>query len=101
MTYISARNISLVYPLVGRDRLFSNKVNGTATESRVGGRHISTKRTKGILALDNLNLEINTGDRIGILGENGSGKSSLLRVLGGIYPPTSGVIEIGGRGRSF
>lgn len=40
--------------------------------------------------LNNINLEINSGERVGIVGPNGAGKSSLLRVVAGIYPPTSG-----------
>ncbi len=44
------------------------------------------------LALDHLDLCIGHGERIGLLGHNGSGKTSLLRLLGGIYTPTSGRI---------
>ncbi len=42
-----------------------------------------------------VNLEIPYGDRIGILGANGSGKSSLLKVITGYQKPTSGTIKIG------
>ncbi len=43
-----------------------------------------------VRALQNVNLQLNEGERIGIIGHNGAGKSTLLRVLAGIYPPTSG-----------
>jgi len=36
------------------------------------------------------------GDRIGIVGRNGSGKSSLLKVIAGIYPPKSGIVDVCG-----
>ena len=50
-----------------------------------------------ILALRNLNFKISVGQRVGLVGHNGSGKSSLLKVLGGIYTPTAGVLETDGR----
>ncbi len=48
-------------------------------------------------ALDGLNLTIETGDKIAIIGKNGSGKSSLLRLISGIYEPTSGSLEVEGK----
>ncbi|WP_133136298.1 ABC transporter ATP-binding protein [Legionella rowbothamii] len=48
-------------------------------------------------ALDNINLEINKGDRIGLLGRNGAGKSTLLRVLAKVYQTNIGKIEINGK----
>jgi len=43
--------------------------------------------------LENLNLTIQSGDRIGVVGINGTGKSSLLRVIAGEDEPSSGVIR--------
>jgi len=48
-------------------------------------------------ALDNINLQINHGDRIGIVGHNGAGKSTLLKTICKIYEPTKGSIEIKGK----
>jgi lipopolysaccharide transport system ATP-binding protein len=45
-----------------------------------------------VLALDSISLTLNEGDRLGIVGSNGSGKTSLLRLLAGVYTPTSGTI---------
>lgn len=42
-------------------------------------------------------MEINHGDRLGIIGHNGAGKSSLLKILCKIYTPTSGTIDIKGK----
>jgi ABC-type polysaccharide/polyol phosphate transport system ATPase subunit len=44
-----------------------------------------------------LNLEIHTGDRVGLIGHNGVGKSTLLRLLSGILKPDSGTISVGSR----
>lgn len=47
-------------------------------------------------ALDNVSLSIDAGQVIGVVGRSGSGKSSLLRVLQGLYKPGSGIIRIDG-----
>ena len=43
-------------------------------------------------ALHNLNLEINAGEKVAIVGENGSGKTTFVRLLLGLYRPDSGAI---------
>lgn len=47
------------------------------------------------IILKNFNLRIAAGDRIGITGENGAGKSTFLNAIAGRLPVTSGVIELG------
>jgi capsular polysaccharide transport system ATP-binding protein len=42
--------------------------------------------------LNNVDLQINPGEKVGILGSNGAGKSTLIRILGGITLPDSGSI---------
>lgn len=48
------------------------------------------------MALAGLDLQIERGERVGLLGHNGSGKTSLLRLLSGIYQPTAGVFRCPG-----
>ncbi len=45
------------------------------------------------LVLDRVDLVVDGGSRIGVLGRNGAGKSTLLQVLAGIEPPTDGLVE--------
>jgi len=47
-------------------------------------------------ALDNINLQINEGDFIGLIGHTGSGKSTLVQHLNGLMKPTLGTIEVDG-----
>jgi len=49
---------------------------------------------KYIRSLDDINLKINKGEKIGLYGHNGSGKTSLLKLIAGIYEPTEGTINI-------
>lgn len=47
-------------------------------------------------ALNDVHLSFSPGDRVGIVGRNGAGKSSLLRVIAGIYRPSHGSVELEG-----
>jgi ABC-type polysaccharide/polyol phosphate transport system ATPase subunit len=49
-----------------------------------------------VRALSNINLTIREGDRLGIVGHNGAGKSTMLKMLAGIYPPTDGTRQVVG-----
>ncbi len=56
-----------------------------------------TKTFPGIIANDNVDLEVKKNEVLAILGENGAGKSTLMSVLFGAYPPDSGRILINGK----
>ncbi|EEI17138.1 ATP-binding cassette domain-containing protein [Corynebacterium lipophiloflavum] len=47
-------------------------------------------------ALDNVSLTVHRGERIGIVGGSGSGKTSLLRIIAGLSTPDSGSVDVGG-----
>ena len=47
-------------------------------------------------ALKNINIQIKSGERIGVIGGNGSGKSTFLRLCSRIYKPSTGTIDIKG-----
>jgi simple sugar transport system ATP-binding protein len=50
----------------------------------------------GVIANDNVNLRVESGEIHALLGENGAGKSTLMSILFGLYEPTSGIIKIRG-----
>ncbi len=50
-----------------------------------------------VTALRDINLELRDGDRLGLMGHNGAGKTTMLRVLAGAYPPTRGRLLSVGR----
>lgn len=49
-----------------------------------------------VRALDRIDLSLEDGDRLALVGHNGAGKSTLLRTIGGIYAPTSGRVVVNG-----
>lgn len=55
------------------------------------------KRHKDYYALNDINLEIKKGEIVGIVGTNGSGKSTILKIITGVLTPTTGTINIDGK----
>jgi ABC-type branched-subunit amino acid transport system ATPase component len=51
----------------------------------------------GVRALDGLSLEIRRGEVHGLIGPNGSGKTTALNVISGYYPPEAGAVKVAGR----
>ena len=56
-----------------------------------------TKVFPGVVANDHINLAVHEGEVLGLLGENGAGKSVLMSILYGLYPPTEGEILVRGK----
>lgn len=54
-------------------------------------------RKEKFMALDGINLEVRRGDTLGIVGKNGAGKSTILKLLSRVTAPTSGNIYINGK----
>ena len=55
-----------------------------------------TKKFDGFVALDNVSFEIQKGSAYGLLGSNGAGKSTMLRILTGVYKADGGTVSIEG-----
>jgi len=55
------------------------------------------KRYGEVVAVDNIDLNVNAGDVYGFLGPNGAGKTTTLRMALGLITPTQGVVELFGR----
>ena len=55
-----------------------------------------TKKFGNLTAVDNLTLRINTGEFFAFLGPNGAGKTTTIKMISGLFTPTSGTINING-----
>lgn len=55
-----------------------------------------TKSWGAITAVENVDLDIRRGEVLGLLGDNGAGKSTMVNMISGVFTPTSGTIECGG-----
>ena len=91
---IEMEDISLripIYNVANRSlsKSFTNKVLNLT-----GGALNQSRNGTNIIALNNISLTIMKGERVGLIGHNGSGKSSFLRLISGIYLPTNGNINV-------
>lgn len=59
-------------------------------------RHVS-KYFGGVVAIQDVSLQVNPGEVTCVLGDNGAGKSSLIKVLSGVFPPDDGEILVDGQ----
>jgi len=85
-----------------RDRLEGAAPPSGAAEpdpgTRVAGLSRVSVRYDGLLALDAVDLDVNRGEVIAVMGRNGSGKSTLLAQLAGVRAPSSGSVTVDGAG---
>jgi len=75
---------------------FSSTQPPSAGEAAILVRNL-VKRFPGVLALDNVRFELRRGEIHALLGENGAGKTTFVKILYGIYVPDSGEIYVEGR----
>ena len=83
MVEIECKNLCVSFPIINKFFLLNKK--------KVTKKKLSNFTVK---ALDCVNITIKKGDRVGLLGRNGSGKSTFLRSLAGVYIPDSGLLTI-------
>jgi ABC-type polysaccharide/polyol phosphate transport system ATPase subunit len=97
MACIALRDVTIAFPI------FSSHTRSvrTAVLSRLGGRLAAHNDTVIVRALVNISLDLVDGDRLGLVGANGAGKTTFLRVVSRVYPPLSGEAVIQGKVSSF
>ena len=86
-TAIKITNLTKIYKLYARNRDRLKDSLGLSKKASY----------KEHYALKNVDMEVKTGESVGIIGVNGSGKSTILKIITGVLNPTSGDVEINGR----
>ena len=89
LPYIKARNLSMQF------RSYVNR-DPSLRETFFRFLHSKKPACHTTDALKNVDLDIRESDRVGVIGKNGAGKSTLMRCVAGIYPPSTGTLEIAG-----
>ena len=84
-------------PLVKVDFVSKLFTPALSLGDRVAARFGAAIETRTVHAVDNVSLEIVTGEVLGLVGESGCGKSTLGRMIAGILPPSSGAAKLDGR----
>lgn len=87
--FLRADRVTLEFPVHTR----REHAVGHGGGAPLGGQLVARGRRQYVRALDDVSFDLRDGDRLALVGHNGSGKSSLLRALAGIYRPSVGVIE--------
>lgn len=91
--------MSVSYPIFSwHGRSIKHEIMSYAVGGIVGSKR---NRPTSVDALSNINLEINNGDRVALVGHNGSGKTTMLRAISRVYYPTSGEIQVQGKVHSL
>lgn len=95
MTAITINNAIVEFPIYGMSsRSLKKKFLRLSTGGKIGAQDSSIVTVR---ALDGITLNIEHGDRVGLIGHNGAGKSTFLRLISGIYEPVGGEIKIEGK----
>lgn len=91
-SFVKFENVNLTYDL------YLDKTNNIKEYiiNKITQRRPVSKAMEKVDALKNITVEFRQGDRVGIIGRNGAGKSTMLKVISGIYKPTSGKVTVSG-----
>ena len=84
---ISMKSVSLDIPLFNG---VPRTIKSSLVESLTGGKFSKKKGKDYLKAIQDINLKVFEGERIGLIGHNGAGKTTFLRLISGIYNISSG-----------
>ncbi len=85
-TAIEVKNLTKLY------KLYDKPIDRLKDSLGLAGK----KKFKEHLALNNVSLKVKKGETVGIIGTNGSGKSTILKIITGVLTPTSGEVTVDG-----
>ena len=83
-------------PIIRLTNLTKNYYTYTSGHQKIMHRLLGLNKVAPSIGLKDISLTIEKGEKIALIGNRGSGRSTLLRLLAGLVPPTSGKLEING-----
>ena len=88
---ITLRNVDIDFTIYG---VHARSMKNLVLRATTGGV-ISFPNTSKVVvsALNNISIDVKSGERVGLIGHNGAGKTTLLRVLAGVYEPVRGSMK--------
>ena len=84
---IELKNISKTFNINSKKGIFSNFLNPKTERVKI----------KRLAALNDISFTIQKGETVGVMGLNGQGKTTLLKIIAGIYMPDSGTVSVHGK----
>ena len=95
MAKIQLNNVDIDFPVYGANtRSIKSQLMQLGKKSRFNSEQHQVLSVK---SLQDVSLQFNDGDRVGLIGSNGAGKSTLLRLIAEIYEPTRGSLTVEGK----
>lgn len=94
MAHILIKDVSIDIPIFNAgSRSLKNRLIQAATGGKISQ---DVQGRVNVRVLDNISFELKDGDRVALIGHNGAGKSTMLRLLSGVYSPTHGTAVLQG-----
>ncbi len=87
---IILKNISLRIPIFSKS---NNSIKNKLLNIFSGVKSSENNKLKSVLALNSINCTLYAGEKIALIGANGSGKTTFIRLISDIYTPTEGTID--------
>lgn len=103
---ISVENVSKTYRLgvIGTgtffgdlNRWWARKMGKPDPYAKIGELDYGNRMGESVMALQDINFTVRHGEALGIIGRNGAGKSTILKILSQVTAPTSGILKVKGR----
>lgn len=94
MSFITAKDLVIEFPIYGSH---SRSLKNASLKIATGGRLATDASDQVVIrAIDQISFDWHEGDRIGLVGHNGCGKTTLLRAIAGVYEPVDGSLIVKG-----
>ncbi len=96
-----SENLIVSENLVRENSIVTTKEISKYFQKKTGIRELGNKKVEYVKAVDHVSIDVKEGESVALVGETGSGKTTLSRMLGLLENPTDGVLEVLGKEVDF